>query len=276
MRTIFFNSVFISGTAVIAFSAYIASFVLPAETMRSWLLAWGKIGQWGVRNILNGRVEIRGRENLPTDQPYLIAAKHQSELDILVMVSLFPDMTTVAMQTLEKTPFFGRIIRKLGFIMVDMAIPQNRTDQVIEGARAAHSEGRPIVLYPEGTLMALGAKERYRGGIWNIYNDLNIKVTPVAMSVGVIWPRRDKVKYVNQTGAFEFLPPIEPGLDKETFMTRLEEVIETNTMRLIEEHASGDILAAAQDRYARGVANEDIPWQAEQREARQEATKNLH
>jgi hypothetical protein len=46
-------------------------------------------------------------------------------------------------------------------------------------------------------------------------------------------------------------------------------------MRLIEEHASGDILIAAQDRYDRGVGNEDIPWQAEQREARRKATEDL-
>jgi len=274
MRSTFFNVVFVSGTAVLAFTGYIASFVLPATAMRNWLYAWGTLGQWGVRNILNGTVEVRGREHLPTDQPYVIAAKHQSELDVLMMVALFPDMTTVAMKTLEKTPFFGRIIRRLGFIMVDLAIPDNRTKQVIDGARVAFEEGRPIVIYPEGTLMALGAKERYRGGIWHIYNELGAKVTPVAMSVGVIWPRRDKVKYMNQTGAFEFLPPIEPGLDQPTFMARLEETIEANTMRLIEEHAGGDILDAARDRHARGVGNEDIPWQAEQNRSRKELTRN--
>lgn len=123
--------------------------------------------------------------------------------------------------------------------------------------------------------MALGAKNRYRGGIWHVYNALNISVTPVAMSVGTIWPRRDKVKYMNQTGAFEFLPPIAPGLDKDTFMAKLEEIIETNTMRLIEEHASGEILIAARDRYARGVGNEDIPWQTEQEIERRKATKSL-
>ncbi len=45
-------------------------------------------------------------------------------------------------------------------------------------------------------------------------------------------------------------------------------------MRLIEEHASGDILLAAQDRYARGVGNEDIPWQAAQDIERRKLTKD--
>ena len=276
MRSILFNIVFVSSTALFAFTAYIASFFLSAKIISKWLYAWGHFGRWLVKMMLAGNVEIRGLEHLPTDQPHVIAAKHQSELDILVTVSMFPDLTTAAMKTLEKTPFFGRIIRKLGLIVVDLAIPQNRTQQVVEGARKAFAKNRPIVIYPEGTLMALGAKERYRGGIWHIYNDLNVKVTPVAMSLGVIWPRRDRIKYIGKTGVYEFLPPIEPGLDKETFMALLEEIIETNTMRLIEEHASGDILIAAQDRYARGVGNEDIPWQAEQREARRKATEDLH
>ncbi len=94
------------------------------------------------------------------------------------------------------------------------------------------------------------------------------------MSLGVIWPRRDKIKYAGKTGVYEFLPPIEPGLDKETFMALLEETIETDTMRLIEETASGDTLAAAQDRYARGVGNEDIPWQAAQDIERRNLTKS--
>ena len=273
MRSGFFNIIFVVSTALFAFTAYIACFFIPAKTISKWLAAWGNYTRWLVKVLLGGTIEIRGQEHLPTDQPHLIAAKHQSELDILVTVSLYPDMTTTAMKNLEKTPFFGRIIRKLGFIIVDLGQSQNRTEQVINGARKAFEKNRPIVMYPEGTLMALGAKERYRGGIWHIYNDLNIKVTPVAMSLGVIWPRRDKIKYMNKTGAYEFLPPIEPGLDKETFMALLEETIETNTMRLITEHASGDILDAAKDRYARGVGNEDIPWQAAQDIARRSATK---
>ena len=273
MRSTLFNIYFVSCTAIIASTGYIASFFVSQKTMRHWIGGFGRLGLWGAKHILKATVEIRGRENLPTDQSYLIAAKHQSELDILITTSEFPDMTTVAMKALEKIPFFGRIIRKVGYIIVDLSMPQDSTEQVIGGARAAHAEGRPIVIYPEGTLMALGAKERYRGGIWHIYNDLGISVTPVAMSVGTIWPRREKVKNIGRTGAFEFLPPIKPGLDKDTFMALLEQVVETNTMRLIEEHAHGAELDAARDRYARGVGNEDLPWQAADDAGRQKAKR---
>ncbi|HSF91786.1 MAG TPA: 1-acyl-sn-glycerol-3-phosphate acyltransferase, partial [Paracoccaceae bacterium] len=250
-------------------SGYVASFVAPLPVLQKFLKLWGTSAQFGVRNILGSEIEIRGREYLPTAHPPLIAAKHQSELDVLVMVSQHPDMTTVAMRELTKFPFFGRILRVLDYVTVQLSgPPENRTREVIEGARRAHLAGRPVVIYPEGTLMSLGAKERYRAGIWHIYNDLQIPVTPVAMSLGVIWPRREWVKFPKTRGAFEYLPPIAPGLDREEFLATLEHQVETATMRLIEEHAEGDMLSAARDRFARGVANEDMPWQSSQHAAR--------
>jgi len=79
----------------------------------------------------------------------------------------------------------------------------------------------------------------------------------VASSLGVIWPRREWVKHAHQSAAIEVLPAVAPGLELDAFMAEVEERIETATMRLIREHAKGEVLAAAEDRHARGAANED-------------------
>ena len=82
--------------------------------------------------------------------------------------------------------------------------------------------------------MAPGERERYRSGIYYLYRDLNLPVTPVATSLGLLWNRRDWRKKAGSC-AIEFLPAIETGLDKQTFMRRLEETIETASDRLIAE-----------------------------------------
>ena len=82
--------------------------------------------------------------------------------------------------------------------------------------------------------MAPGERERYRSGIYYLYRDLGLPVTPVATSLGLLWNRRDWRKHAGGA-AIEFLPPIETGLDKPTFMRRLEETIETASDRLIAE-----------------------------------------
>ena len=76
------------------------------------------------------------------------------------------------------------------------------------------------------------------------------------MSLGVIWPQREWRKYRGVTGVMEMMEPIPPGLSFDEFMATLEERIETRTMELIEEGASGQVLEDARDRYARGASNE--------------------
>src|SRR6202000_1854344 len=101
-------------------------------------------------------------------------------------------------------------------------------------ARRAYASGRYIAIYPEGHMMALGERERYRSGIYYLSRDLGLPVTPVATSVGLLWNRRDWRKKAGRA-AIEFLPPIETGLDKATFMRRLEDVTEAASDRLIAE-----------------------------------------
>jgi 1-acyl-sn-glycerol-3-phosphate acyltransferase len=226
--------------------------------VRAVLAWWARRVQGLVRLMLGGRIEVRGRERLPEGGPQLLVAKHQSELDAILLFSLFPDVTAVVMQELERYPFVGGIIRALDMIAVSVdSGPQGRTAAVTAGAEKALAEGRPVLIYPEGTLMSLGAKERYRTGAWRIYAATGATVTPVAQSLGAIWPRREWRKRIGRTGAIAFLDPIAPGLDQESFMAEIERRIETETMALIREHADGADLAAAEDRFARGAANED-------------------
>ena len=66
-----------------------------------------------------------------------------------------------------------------------------------------------------------GERERYRSGIFYLYRDLALPVTPVATSLGLVWNRRDWRKHPGRC-AVEFLPAIETGLDKDAFMQRLD------------------------------------------------------
>ena len=193
------------------------------------------VGKWGntvlflVRVILDTKIEIRGRENLDENghAPFIVA-KHQSELDIAMICALWPTMSIVAMSELNKLPFFGRILRTMDIITVDVdGRGENKTKQIIAGARRMKELGRPFIIFPEGTLMNLGARERYRKGAAHIYAALDVPVTPLACSLGVAWPRREWHKFAHNTIAIELLPPIPPGLNQAEFMKQVEEVIES-------------------------------------------------
>ena len=76
--------------------------------------------------------------------------------------------------------------------------------------RAAADAKRPIVIFPEGTRTAPGAKRAYHPGVAALYGKLGLPVVPVALNSGLFWPRRGFVKRPGRI-VLEFLPPIAPG-----------------------------------------------------------------
>lgn len=257
-RSTVFNLLFYAFTFCVAFACWVLAHLSTRDAVWRAVNFWGRGVIWLVRVVLGSRIEVRGACRIDPARPQVFVSKHQSELDIVILAALLRNASAVAMEELTRLPFFGTILRKLDIVLIAVdAGPQGRTDQAVAGALRMKAEGRSMVIYPEGELMKLGAKERYRRGAGHIYRAMQVEAVPMAVSLGVIWPQRRWRKYSGVTGAVEFMEPIPPGLDAETFMAEVERRIETRTMELIEEHASGDRLAEARERFARGGANAD-------------------
>ncbi len=255
LRVAVFNVVFYFITFFWAMYIATACYFVSGDAARAKIRRWCHWVQWWVRVGLGGRIEKRGRENIP-DGPYVIAPKHQSELDVAVIFGEHSNCGAVVMKELADLPFLGKLISRLDLIAVSVeGGPQGLTEMIRDGAKRVAAQGRPILIYPEGELMSLGARERYKSGVFNIYDSAKIPVVPIAQSLGAIWPRREWAKKVGHTGAIQYLEPIMPGLDRETFMAKLETMIEEGSMALIREHATGAELAAAEDRFARKASN---------------------
>ncbi|MEM9782265.1 MAG: lysophospholipid acyltransferase family protein [Pseudomonadota bacterium] len=255
MRSILFNLFFYAFTTVIAARVWWLARRKDREAMHRVLNYWGETTLRAVDVILGGTVQVRGRENIPQSGDVLFVSKHQSEMDVVLLGALMPNTGAVAMAELAKYPFFGTILNGLGIVLVPVDQgPQNRTEQTIEGTARTFAEGRPMMIYPEGTLMQLGARERYRRGVAHIYTRLNPTVVPVATSVGTIWPRREWRKYPGRTGAIQFLEPIPPGMPFDSFLDEVETRIEGATMALVREHAPPELLAEAEQRFAAAEA----------------------
>lgn len=257
IRSSIFNVLFYTLSFLVAMAIWVLSFVISRKSAWYLLRFWGVTVLLMLRVILGARVEVRGRQFLDRTRPQVIVSKHQSELDIVMLGALMWDISAVAMEELTRLPFFGRLLRHLDVVLIAVdGGPQGRTQQAIDGAIRMKEQGRSMVIYPEGELMKLGAKERYRRGAAHIYAAMGVEAVPVAVSLGVIWPQRDWRKTPGATGVIEFMEPIPPGMEPEAFLAEIERRIETRTMELIEEHASGQVLEQARDRFARGANNE--------------------
>jgi 1-acyl-sn-glycerol-3-phosphate acyltransferase len=234
IRSLAFNLYFYFGTLVVAVIGIVLVPIPTPVVLRGLLYYWARAVVWGMRWIGGMRVEFRGLANLPARGPALLANKHQSECDGILLAAQIPGIAFVAMQELFRYPLIGAILYRLQMIRVDTCGGGRERENLAQFAKRAFDSGRHIAIYPEGHLMAPGERERYRSGIYYLYRDLSLPVTPVATSVGLLWNRRDWWKKPGRA-AVEFLPPIETGLDKRSFMRRLEETVETASDRLIAE-----------------------------------------
>lgn len=256
IRSSIFNVLFYSFSFVMAMTCWVVAKVSTRHAMWHALRFWGRGVLFLMRVVLGARVEVRGMHHLRDDDAQLIVSKHQSELDIVLLAGAMWDVAAIAMKELEKLPFFGTILRKLECVIVAVdAGPQGRTAQAIEGAKRIREQRRGLVVYPEGELMKLGARERYRNGVGRIYEAMGVEAVPVAISLGVPWPQRRWRKNPGTLGIMEFLEPIPPGLPFEAFMSEIEHRIETRTWELIEETAPPAILQEARRLREAGVNN---------------------
>ncbi len=266
LRVTLFNIILYGSTIFVATLGLAASYGPGGARRIRWVLKQHSGFLNGLtRAMLGAKIELRGHEQFENGRrPALIVSKHQSELDVFTPLHLYPDLAAISMIEISRYPLIGPVVRKLDYIMVSVeGRKANQLRQVISGAKHAHAQGRPILIYPEGELMRIGARERYRTGVWHIYNALGVEATPVALSCGLVWPQRKWRKRVNRTCVIEFMKPIPPGLSKNEFMQRIEAEIEGRTMELIREHGTPEDVAIAEERHRLGLNNDDPPQATE-------------
>jgi 1-acyl-sn-glycerol-3-phosphate acyltransferase len=103
---------------------------------------------------------------------------------------------------------------------------------IVRGARQAVAKGGQVLIFPEGTRQPLDAPPDYKPGIAAMYKDLNIPVTPIALSTGLVW-KPEGIMRSPGAAVIKILPPIPPGLPRDEFMRELENRIETESQALL-------------------------------------------
>ncbi len=215
---------------LLAMILYLPLLVLPRRAMQFCARFWirGLIAMLG--SIIGLRHEVRGLDNIP-DGPVIFASKHQSAWDTIIFHLLFDDPAFILKRELFHVPFFGWYLYKSGMIGVNRKAAASALRKMLAESGKALSEHRQLIIFPEGTRVNPGVKLDYQPGIAAFYNRLDAQVVPVALNSGVFWARRAMKKYPG-TIVIEFLPAIEKGLDRASFMARLEESIETASEKL--------------------------------------------
>lgn len=193
-----------------------------------WLARlWSRATFFGLKLFAGIDWEIRGQR---PEGPVLVASKHMSMWDTLALYLALDQPAIVLKRSLLYIPFYGWFLWKATAIAIDRSAGASALRKMSAAAQSVLRQGRPILIFPEGTRKKPHAPPDYKPGVAGLYALAKVPCVPVALNSGAYWTGFSKKP---GTIVLEFLDPIAPGLKRDAFMALLESRIETATNRLL-------------------------------------------
>ncbi len=187
---------------------------------------WTRFNVWWLGLVCGLRYEVSGREHLAGEAGVLLC-KHQSTWETLALQRFIPPQVWVLKRELMRIPFFGWGLAVMEPIAIDRGAGRRALEQLVEQGSNRLGRGLWVVMFPEGTRVAPGARGRYKQGGAVLAARTGHPVVPVAHNAGIYWPRHSYIKYPG-TIRVEIGPPIESrGREPEEILKDAEEWIES-------------------------------------------------
>lgn len=217
-RSLAFYPAFYGGTVILVLLALIA-LPLSQPAFRNTVRAWSRWHRWCMRMLLGIWVRIEGE--VPREG-VLIAIKHESFFEAIDLPCLLSNPAAFLKAELARIPLWGFASRHWG----NVAVERTQGARALRAMRAAAlertAEGRPLVIFPEGTRVPHGTAPPLQSGFAGLYKLLGLPVVPVAVDSGPLYHRRWKRP---GTITLRFGEPLPPGLPRAEIEARVHAAI---------------------------------------------------
>ena len=219
LRALLFNLLFYPGT-LIHCVAVVAVSPIGSGPVQAVVHSWSRMHYWLIRHVMAIRFEWDGA--IPPG-PHLIAVKHESMVEAIDTLRFADTPVVVLKRELADIPLFGWVTRRYGVIPVDRHAGAKALRELIAHGKQAIADGRPVLIFPEGTRVPHGESPPLRAGFAGLYRVLGLPVVPIALDSGKVWPRR----FVKRSGVIRFKvgETLPPGLPREEIEARVHAAI---------------------------------------------------
>ena len=211
---------------------FLPSLVLPRAVVEFGFKLWARGVIWLLAVCCGIRVEVRGREHVPTGRA-LVAAKHQCMFDVFAQFVVLPDSCFVMRKELMLIPFFGWYAWKQRMVVIDRDGGGVALRKMVRDGQDRLAEDRQLLIFPEGHRGEPGVAGDYQPGVAGLYRDLGLPAHLVATNSGVHWPAHGILRRPG-TIVFEYLEPLPAGMKRADFMRQMQERIEAASNALLE------------------------------------------
>lgn len=196
-------------------------------SMRAYC-AWVR---FSLRWICGITTEIRG--TVPQDE-VIVASKHQSFLDIILLMGSLPSGKFIMKRELIFAPILGQYALRIGCVPVNRGKRGKAIAKMKEDVQNGSQHPGQLIIYPQGTRIKPGVKAPFKVGTFILYKQLEQACVPAATNVGLFWPRKGILRKPGHA-VIEFLEPIPAGLEQGSFIQRLQTAVETRSDALMRD-----------------------------------------
>lgn len=214
IRSIAFYLVFYTGTVFVVIASALA-LMGSDERFRGMVDQWARWHRFCMRIILGQIVRLEG--DMPSG-PVFVAIKHESYFEAIDLARLLHRPGVFAKAELMKIPLWGLVGHRYGLVEVQRETGAKALRHMMAAAKKISAEGRPLVIFPEGTRIARGEAPGLQAGFAGIYKLLGLPVVAIAVDSGRLykpWLKRPGVI------TYRIVDVVPPGLPREEAEARV-------------------------------------------------------
>lgn len=146
-----------------------------------WQHGCARTWSWLILKTSRVRLSVEGLENVDPHQTVIFCSNHPSAMDIpILFVSLPVQFRFLAKRVLFHVPFLGWHLRRSGHIPVDRGRPREALKGFDQAAKRI-KEGRPVVVFPEGSRSRTGEMLPFKSGTFYLAILSGVPLVPVTI-----------------------------------------------------------------------------------------------
>ena len=193
IRSTIFYLGYLSSGIIASFLACVIGPFLRLEDRLKLFSQWPKFANWFLHISCGIKVEVIGKENLPTE-PCVIVSNHQGQWETYSMQYLFHPMSTLLKKELLYIPLWGWAMKMLNPIAINRNKPKEAILQTLKEGSDRLKKGMYVLLFPEGTRVKAGRVGKYARSSFELAKRNGVMVLPLCHNSGNCWPAHKFIK----------------------------------------------------------------------------------
>lgn len=156
------------------------------------LVGYGRVSQWAtarsfkwvMRFTTGVRFDIIEGERYLSTRPAVLIGNHQTELDVLMLGTVFPPYCSVtAKKSLKQVPFLGWFMALSGTVFIDRANRETAMKAFDGAANEMRTHRQSVFIFPEGTRSYSDKPELlpFKKGAFHLAVKASVPIVPVVV-----------------------------------------------------------------------------------------------